>query len=275
MDHVLPRVDQRMRKGDRWFLSLAGSALLLYGVRRRSFLGGILSLAGADLTLCGLTGHHLHEALGMTSLTAKGAGASIPHQLGVQVRTSILINASREKIYEFLRGLDTLPRFLSHLKSVYVTDATHSHWVAHGPFGREIEWDSEIINDVSNEVIAWRSVNSPEVESAGSVRLEDAIGDRGTIVRISLQYLPPAGALGVAIAKVFGNDPGSHVKEDLRRLKQMLEAGEVPTTDGQPVGGPRGRRQFMSGGGPYRRPAAAVQPYESLPYTVGSASSGV
>ena len=64
MDHMLPRVDHRMRKGDRWFLSLAGGALLLYGVRRRSFLGGVLSLAGADLALRGLTGHHLHEALG-------------------------------------------------------------------------------------------------------------------------------------------------------------------------------------------------------------------
>lgn len=275
MEHILPRVNERMRNEDRWLCALGGGALLVYGIRRSSFLGGILALAGADLALRGLTGRHLHEALGVTSLASKGANASIPHQLGIQVQTSILINSSSERIYGFLRGLDTLPRFLSHLKSVQVVDDRHSHWIAEGPFGAAIEWDSEIINDVPNEVIAWRSVNSPIVESAGAVRFETAHGNRGTVVRVSLQYMPPAGALGVALAKAFGRDPESQVKEDLRRLKQLLEAGEIPTTEGQPAGGPRGRRQYLREGEAERYEGPdATQAFETVPREFRSASFG-
>jgi uncharacterized membrane protein len=57
-------------------------------------------------------------------------------------------------------------------------------------------------------------------------------------VRVILRYDPPAGVVGAAVAKLFGEDPERQVQDDLRRLKQVMEAGEVGTPDGSAVGQP-------------------------------------
>ncbi|MEO7911327.1 MAG: hypothetical protein ABIV47_16910, partial [Roseiflexaceae bacterium] len=75
-----------------------------------------------------------------------------------------------------------------------------------------------------------------EVENAGTVRFEPATGGRGTIVRVVIDYKPPAGALGAAVAKLFGEAPQQQIEGDLRRFKSIMEAGELPTTVGQPAG---------------------------------------
>jgi uncharacterized membrane protein len=114
--------------------------------------------------------------------------------------------------------------------------------VISGPREAELECDIETINDIENELIAWRSVNNPDVDAAGSLRFEEAPQGRGTILRFSLQYLPAGGRLGTAVAKLLGHNPEAELKEDLRRLKQILETGEVVTTSGQSAGGPQARR---------------------------------
>ncbi len=234
MEHIFPRTDRRLSQESRILLALSGSILVLYGIKRRSWAGGLFSLAGANLLVRGLTGHSLLEALGVTSLTSTGAGASIPYQLGVQVQESIRVDMSPEDVYRFVRDISNLPRFMSHLKTVEVRDPIHSRWVLEGPAGTEVRCDIEVINDIENKLLAWRSVNCPHVEIAGSVRLEEA-ASRGTLVRVSLQYLPPAGAVGAVVAKLLGRDPELEVRRDLRRLRQILESSAA------------GRRRFASG----------------------------
>jgi uncharacterized membrane protein len=224
MEHIFPRTDLRQSQELRILLALSGGTLLLYGINRRSWGGGFFSLAGANLLVRGLTGHSLLETLGVTSLTSKGAGASIPYQLGVQVQESVRVNLPAEDVYRFVRDFANLPRFISHLKTVKVQDDMHSQWLFAGPAGSELACDIEVINDIENKLLAWRSVNCPHVEVAGSMRLEEA-ASRGTIARISLQYLPPAGAVGTAIAKLLGKDPELEVRRDLRRLRQILDSG--------------------------------------------------
>ncbi|HEX4948410.1 MAG TPA: SRPBCC family protein, partial [Blastocatellia bacterium] len=160
------------------------------------------------------------------------------HTPGAAMRLtqSILINRSPEELYRFWRDFQNLPRFMKHLESVQVMDNNRSHWVAKGPVGTNIEWDAEIIEDRPNEVIAWRSVEGAMVESTGSVRFERAPGGRGTIVRVRMQYNPPGGVVGATVAKLLGKDPESQIKDDLRRFKQVMETGEVITTEGQPSG---------------------------------------
>jgi uncharacterized membrane protein len=97
------------------------------------------------------------------------------------------------------------------------------------------EWDAEIINEVPNELIGWRSVDDSNVQNAGSVHFSSA-GSRGTEVRVLLRYDPPGGKFGAIVAKLFGEEPSRQVQEDLRRLKQILETGEMPTIEGQPSG---------------------------------------
>ena len=128
---------------------------------------------------------------------------------------------------------------LRHLVAVTQLDERRSHWVARAPAGRMVEWDAEIINEIPNELIGWRTLDGADVISAGSVRFKPAPGDRGTEVRVRLQYLPPAGKLGARLAWLLGHEPSQTIQEDLRHFKQLMEAGEVPTTEGQPRGGRR------------------------------------
>ncbi|MGE5612529.1 MAG: cyclase, partial [Bacillota bacterium] len=104
-----------------------------------------------------------------------------------------------------------------------------------GPAGSHVEWDAQVINDEENSLIAWRSQEGASVDNAGSVRFVPA-GDRGTEVRVVLEYIPPAGQIGFMVAKLYGEEPRQQVSEDLYHFKQLMETGEIPSTEGQPQG---------------------------------------
>jgi hypothetical protein len=99
-----------------------------------------------------------------------------------------------------------------------------------------VEWDATIIADVPGEVITWRSLEGSDVDHAGAVRFEEAPGGRGTIVKVNFQYNPPAGVIGAAVAKLFGEEPEQQLNDDLRRFKQVLEVGEVVISDATLLG---------------------------------------
>lgn len=120
---------------------------------------------------------------------------------------------------------------VDHLDRVEVVDC-----VAGGPAGLKAEWEAEIINEVPNELFGWRSVGGSRVDNAGSVHFTRAAGGGGTEIKVILRYDPPAGLVGAAIARVFGEDPAFQVQEDLRRLKELVETGEVATVENQSTG---------------------------------------
>ncbi|HJQ24303.1 MAG TPA: SRPBCC family protein [Blastocatellia bacterium] len=160
-----------------------------------------------------------------------------PHGAVMAVNT-ITINRPPEEVYRFWRDFRSLPRFMSHLESVQVTDEKRSHWVAKAPAGHTVEWDAEIVEDQPNRLIAWRSLEGADVDNSGTVRFDPAPGNRGTEVRVEVEYNPPAGALGAAVARLFGEAPEEQIKGDLRRLKQVLETGEVIHSDSSIHRGP-------------------------------------
>ncbi len=129
-----------------------------------------------------------------------------------------------------------LPAFMSHLEAVAVLDDRHSHWTVRGPAGRLVEWDTEITDDRPNAQIAWRSLPGANVPNSGQVRFLPAPGGRGTEVRVEMQYAPPGGELGATIARLFGQEPRQQVRADLRKLNQVLEAGEVIRSSATIVG---------------------------------------
>jgi uncharacterized membrane protein len=144
---------------------------------------------------------------------------------------TITINRSPEELYRFWRNFENLPRFMGHLQSVTVTSETRSHWVAKGPAGTTVEWDAELVQDKPNELIAWRSLPGSPVENAGSVRFEPATGEPGTVVRVNIQYHPPAGALGRVVAKLFAQSPEKQMAVELRRFKEFMETAENARTE--------------------------------------------
>ena len=214
--------------------TIGGAALALYGLTRGSLGGVALALIGGSLVYRGTTGHcSMYQALGVDTAQNR---AGVAGNRGIKVEKSVLVNKSPEELYRFWHNFENLPRFMNHLESVQVRDDRRSHWVAKAPLGTTVEWDAEIINEKENELIAWRSLEGADVNNAGSVRFQPARGGRGTEVKISLEYDPPAGVVGAAIAKLFGEEPSQQVEEDLRRFKQLMETGTIPTTEGQPSG---------------------------------------
>jgi uncharacterized membrane protein len=103
-----------------------------------------------------------------------------------------------------------------------------------------VEWDAEIVNEKENALIAWESCEGSDIDHWGVIRFLPAPGDRGTEVSVELEYRPVAGSLGAAVARLFSEEPDRQIEEDLRRFKQIMEAGEAPTIEGQPRG--RGSR---------------------------------
>jgi uncharacterized membrane protein len=154
----------------------------------------------------------------------------------VDVFRSITINRSPEEVYRFWHDFGNLPRFMHHLEAVQVTGTLTSHWVAKAPFGREVEWDAEIVEDRPGELIAWRSIEGSEIPNSGSVRFSPAPNGRGTEVSVTIQYEPPAGKAGALLARMLGEEPHVQLRDDLRRLKQVLETGDVVVSEGSPKG---------------------------------------
>jgi uncharacterized membrane protein len=213
---------------ERWVSGLAGLALVGYGLRRRRLRGVVLPL-GANLVVRGITGRcPVNRALGRNSALVEGRTsplASLRRGEGTRVEQSVVINRPREDLFRFWRNFGNLPRFMDNLESVTLRDDRRSHWVAKGPAGTRVEWDAEIHNEIEHELIAWRSLPGSEVDHAGSVHFT-SLADKATEVRVILRYSPPAGKLGSAAAKLAGEDPARQVADDLRRFRQVMEAGE-------------------------------------------------
>jgi uncharacterized membrane protein len=150
----------------------------------------------------------------------------------IRVNKSIVVNSSPEELYQFWHDFENLPRFMKHLESVRETGAGRSHWTAKAPAGSTVEWDAIVTDDRPGELIAWRSLEGADVYNTGSVRFSREPGERGTIVSVEIDYTPPGGVVGAAVAKLFGEEPAQQVGDDLRRFKQVIEIGEVLLSDG-------------------------------------------
>jgi uncharacterized membrane protein len=220
-----------------------GAALVGLGVRRRDPMGLVAALFGGYFITRGATGRCVvYQALGVSTGPADavlvgsqrddvtGRAATVNARKAVKVERSVTIDKSREELFAFWRNFENLPRFMEHLVSVRVDSPTRSHWKAKAPAGRSVEWDAEIVNEVPNEIIAWKSIGEPDVANAGSVNFSDAPGGRGTIVRVTLDYEPPAGRIGAMLSHFFSEEPDHQIREDLRKFKQLMETGEITTS---------------------------------------------
>jgi uncharacterized membrane protein len=227
---------QNVNQVERWASLIGGGTLVAFGLMRRKWDGYLMAAIGGGLVAHGATAHSsLYRALGVHTDRRSGRNVSVPYELGVRVDKSITINKPVKEVYSFWRNLENLPKFMRNLESVQEIDNKHSHWVAKMPVGASLQWTAEIVNEKENELIGWRSTLGADVPNAGSVHFSGADGEHGTIVRLELQYDPPGGNLGALLAKMVGNDPAKQIAEDLRRLKQLLETGEIPTIKGQPI----------------------------------------
>ena len=224
---------QNMSETERWASLAVGAGLFALGLRQGVRERLMFAVTGGALLYRGATGQcPLYKVAGIdTSADRPRPGVSVPHGRGVKIEHSVSINKSPEELYRFWRQFENLPRFMDHLASVKTEGDQRSHWVVNTIGNAEISWDAEIVNDVPNELIAWRTVEDSDVDHAGSVRFEGT--GQGTRVKVTMEYRPPAGKLGVGLAKLFGQEPRQMIESDLQRFKQLMESGEVVSAQGQ------------------------------------------
>lgn len=209
---------------ERWASVLAGAVLTASGLARRTPLGLGLTLLGGALLYRGGTGHcPVYAALDIRPARSEP----------LRIARSVTVRRDRQEVYDFWRHLENLPRFMRHLEAVEELDERRSHWRARAPKGiASIDWDAEITEEQPGERIAWHSLPGAKVENAGQVEFREAPGGEGTEVHVEIEYRPPGGAA----ARLFNPALSQMVQEDIRRCKSLLETGEVPTIEGQPVG---------------------------------------
>lgn len=201
--------------------SASGKAGLFTKAAKHPLVAGGALLAGAGLAYAAVK-------------TIQSAADSIARE--VHIETSITIDKSPAELYAFWREFKNLPLFMESLESVTELDQQKSHWVAKGLGPAKVEWDAEIYNEKENELIAWRSLENADVVNAGSVRFQKGPEGHGTYVRVTINYNPPGGKVGATLVQLLGGEPQRLIKEDLRRLKQLMETGEIATIAGQTSG---------------------------------------
>ncbi|WP_092383696.1 SRPBCC family protein [Micromonospora phaseoli] len=226
--------------GDAMDLAALGIAIAHRGGRRRRRLVGVTGV------IVGITVVDLLTAVQATRPERTGsvrAARSSREGGSMELTATTTIRRPPPEVYAFWRDLDNLPTFMAHLEEVRATGDHTSHWSASAPFGKNVEWDAEILDEATGERIAWRSTGNADVPNSGTVRFVPAPDGVSTEVHIVMSYDIPGGAVGKAVAKYFGEEPHQQLDDDLRRLKQVLETGQVVRSEGAPWG-KRARKEF-------------------------------
>ena len=152
------------------------------------------------------------------------------HEAALVGRT-VTVNRPREELYAFWRDFRNLARFMENVESVRVDDDRRSHWVVKAPGGKTVEWDSVLTEEEENRVLAWESAPDADIKNTGRIEFRDAPPGRGTEITATIVYDPPGGDLGKLIAKLFQKEPKIQARRDLRRFKQLMETGEISTSE--------------------------------------------
>ena len=211
---------KRLHTVEGWVSLIGGGALAAYGAKRaigdRSKLGIALAAGGGALVYNGLRPRRRSS--------------------GVHIQVAFTINKPVNEVYRYWRDLDGLPKFIRHVESVRKLDDRRSEWTIRGPMGSSFTWQAEIVDEAPDRHIIWRSMPGSIVESSSSLQFREAPGGRGTELVAAMHYTRIGNYIGKGLAQVLGAVPERVLREELRRFKQLLEAGEIPTTEGQPTG---------------------------------------
>jgi len=202
--------------------------------------GGMLAVRGLTRGgIGGLATTALGSGLVLAAMKDRSDGQRSPnaathHGATVKEERSVTIDKPRDELYRFWRDLNHLPQFMEGIESVVVRDETHSHWTMTLASGGRIEWDAEVFADEPGARIAWMSLDGADIANAGTVTFKDGPPGRGTIVSLVVNYEPPAGALGKLVAQLMPQEPGKVAGKALRRFKQLMETGEIATSEYRP-----------------------------------------
>ena len=222
--HPVDGLSVNVSPPERVLSAAVGAALVAAGAVRRRPAGALLASLGAGLVARGATGHcPAYAAAGQTTAARTSA----------TVRSAMTINLPRAEVFAAWSRLDTLAEAMQHLDSVEALGEGRTRWSAKGPGGvGTLTWVSEETAHEAPVELAWRTVEG-DLDHTGRVTFADA-PQGGTEVRVEWRYLLPPGT--GAASGLFTDAFEKMLRNDLNRFRALVEAGEVPTVDGQPKG---------------------------------------
>lgn len=228
---------------ERWLSALTGGGLALFSLLRRDRLALGLGALSIALLQRSVSGHsYLYQLLDITTVERSPSTRSqLAGQKGLRVQRRITINRSPQDLYNFWRDIEKAPLYMPFIETVMKTGERTSHWVAASPTGQTLAWNSEILHEHAGKSISWHTHGGPATANAGKVTFEAAPAGRGSIVTLELDYLQFSGSLKGSIGRVLAQIPEREALETLRRFKELMEAGEIPSIQGQPTG--KGRKE--------------------------------
>jgi uncharacterized membrane protein len=223
------RIENHLQVVEVHSISIMGPALTLsllgvgatgvaWGLSRRGRSGYAAVISGAGLV-----------AAAIVAAQRRGKSAAT-----TEIKKVLHIQAPVERVFDFWSRFENFPRFMPHLSAVKIDEDGLTHWTAKGPAGLTFSWVAQVTKYEHNRRIAWRSVRDSRFENSGSVTFEPEYGN-GTRIEINLCFNPPAGAVGLGLARFLGYDPKSVLDHDLLRLKSLIELGKTRTPQGQTI----------------------------------------
>ncbi|MDX2131342.1 MAG: hypothetical protein SFY69_04745 [Planctomycetota bacterium] len=159
---------------------------------------------------------------------------------GKQITASVTVQKPASEVYRLLSGIVGLPQFVSEVGTLGPRNGNRIEGTARAG-DESFSWEAEIIREEMDRLFAWRTVGDPPVPHAGSVSLRELPFKRGTSVKVIVDYVPGQTSIGQSFERELGKNPEAFLQATLFRFRELLEAGEVATTKGQPAGADRGR----------------------------------
>ncbi len=220
---------QNLDTPERVVSALGGTVIGLVAAKRGGVSGALLGALGAALVARGATGAAPIRRLVGPGPDDKAAAAKQGWSSAAVFSRAVAINKPRQEVYDFFRKFSNLPTFMENIAEIVETDDKHSHWTVNGPAGTKVSWDAVLTADEPGRLIEWQTLPGSTIRNTGRVEFRDAPGGRGSEVHATIAYQPPGGTAGKLVAKLTQREPGIQVRRDLRRLKMLLETGEIAT----------------------------------------------
>ncbi|WP_459193344.1 SRPBCC family protein [Halosimplex sp. J119] len=218
---------------------LAGGALVLYGLTRRSIRGIAAVAAGGWLLNRALRGSSGSSTGGSGGSGNWSQRADTPTGTPIdapEVQRSITIERPAEELYERWRDPDTHEQLWAHFAEVEQTGEDRQHWALTGPRGTSVEWDAEVVAAEPGEYLRWKSLPGARIPNEGSVRFESSADGESTEVTLHMRFDPPGGQISSTLMDRLDLLPDAAAGTALRRFKSLVETGEIPTLERNPSG---------------------------------------
>jgi len=173
-------------------------------------------LVGAYLAYRGFSGHCLlYDQLSIDGTKPQA----------VNVRGEFEVERPTEEVYSYWRNLNNLPGSLKHLLDVKMIDEHTSEWKSK-ILGNllPVDWKAEIVKDEPGYLIGWRSTSDSVLKHVGKVEFEKTADGLGTLLRIVISYHPPAGGLGVGVARLLNPYFERLLTSEIKTFKHKIES---------------------------------------------------